>query len=155
MCCDFIRYCPGNLGTRTQNIAMLEGLNHITLSVSDLDTSLTFYREVLGCKGHVKWQNGAYLSVGQLWLCLSQGMANPATDYSHIAFSVCKDNFDRLKRHLLKCGIQQWQVNSSEGDSIYLLDPDGHKLEVHVGSLASRLESLKTKPYKGLEWLED
>lgn len=43
---------------------MLTGLNHITLAVSDIERSLAFYTEILGFVGRVKWQSGAYLSVG-------------------------------------------------------------------------------------------
>ncbi len=50
---------------------MLKGLNHITIAVSDLERSLDFYINALGFKGHVKWRQGAYLSLGDLWLCLS------------------------------------------------------------------------------------
>ncbi len=43
---------------------MLKGLNHITLAVRDVDVSLAFYVDLLGFTGHVKWDRGAYLSVG-------------------------------------------------------------------------------------------
>lgn len=39
----------------------------------------------------------------------------------------------------LRCGGMA-EENLSEGDSLYFLDPDGHKLELHVGSLQSRLD---------------
>lgn len=42
--------------------------------------------------------------------------------------------------------------NKSEGQSFYFLDPDGHKLELHVGDLASRLAQCREKPYSGMRF---
>ncbi|ADZ91614.1 Glutathione transferase [Marinomonas mediterranea MMB-1] len=132
---------------------VVSGLNHITLSVSDLARSLTFYVDLLGMKGHVKWDKGAYLSCGDLWLCLYCDDVSPAGDYTHIAFNVQEADFTTCRDKLRQAGVTEWKVNSSEGDSVYFLDPDGHKLEIHSGNLMSRLESLKEAPYSGLVWL--
>ena len=132
---------------------MLTGLNHITIAVSDLESSLDFYINALGFKGHVKWRQGAYLSLGDLWLCLSVDKPDEKSDYSHIAFSISQQDFTDFSQKLIQLDIAQWKKNKSEGDSLYLLDPDGHKLEIHSGDLYSRLESIKHQPYEGLEWL--
>ena len=132
---------------------MLTGLNHITIAVSDLERSLAFYIKALGFKGHVKWERGAYLSLGDLWLCLSVDKPDEKHDYTHIAFTVSQQNFTDFTNTVIELGIRQWKENKSEGDSLYILDPDGHKLEIHTGDLYSRLESIKHQPYEGLEWL--
>ncbi|MFV8433833.1 fosfomycin resistance glutathione transferase [Vibrio owensii] len=132
---------------------MLTGLNHITIAVSDLERSLDFYINALGFKGHVKWRQGAYLSLGDLWLCLSVDKPDEKSDYSHIAFSISQQDFTDFSHKLIQLDIAQWKENKSEGESLYLLDPDGHKLEIHSGDLYSRLESIKHQPYEGLEWL--
>jgi len=142
---------------------MLTGLNHITLSVKDLELSLYFYHKVLGFKAHAKWDKGAYLSLPGLWLCLSQSqeqgdsddirLKQTNQDYTHLAFSLDARNFEALIFKLCEMKLVQWQKNSSEGQSYYFLDPDGHKLELHLGSLMSRLESLREEPYEGLVWL--
>ena len=49
---------------------MITGLNHLTLSTIDLDTSFNFYRHTLKCKPLAKWKRGAYLLAGDMWLCL-------------------------------------------------------------------------------------
>ncbi|MBT1064128.1 fosfomycin resistance glutathione transferase [Bowmanella sp. Y26] len=132
---------------------MLKGLNHITLAVADVQRSVDFYTLLLGFKGHARWQRGAYLSLGELWLCLSLDKPEPAQDYTHLAFSLDKADFEPFCQRLQQAGTSLWKDNSSEGESLYFLDPDGHKLEAHVGDLTSRLHSLRQHPYDGLQWL--
>ncbi len=132
---------------------MVTGLNHITLAVSDVEKSLGFYSDILGFTGHVKWDTGAYLSANGIWLCLSLDTPSPSKDYSHIAWTVDAKDFASLEERIKATGAKQWKTNRSEGESYYFLDPDGNKLEIHVGSLQDRLESLKQQPYQGLEWI--
>ena len=132
---------------------MLTGLNHLTLTVTDLQRSFDFYKTVLGFRPRAKWDAGAYLSVGDLWLCLSAAenkAVGPSSDYTHFAFSVPQGEFHSFVEHVLTQGALQWKTDTSEGDSCYLLDPDGHKLEVHVGSLETRLAQCRKAPYAGM-----
>ena len=132
---------------------MLQGLNHITIAVTDLEQSLNFYAHLLGMTPHVRWDKGAYLSLNDAWFCLSHDEAKPSQDYSHIALDVAETNFNTIAEKLREANVIEWKQNKSEGLSLYFLDPDGHKLEIHSGNLQSRLESLKSKPYHGLVWL--
>lgn len=132
---------------------MIQGFNHLTLSVADLERSVAFYRDVLGCSLAARWAQGAYLEAGSLWLCLTvvpSGQARPAQGYTHYAFSVGADAFPAYVAGLRAQGVREWQDNRSEGDSLYLLDPDGHRLEIHAGSLASRLAQCCRQPYDGM-----
>lgn len=133
---------------------MISGLNHVTLSVSELERSFRFYVDVLGFKPVAKWVRGAYLVAGDLWFCLSLDdmcRNGPLAEYSHIAFSVPEQDFASATERLMSAKVDVWKENKSEGKSLYVLDPDGHKLEIHVGDLASRIASLKNCPYEGLE----
>ena len=134
---------------------MLTGFNHLTLSVSNLSRSFDFYSNLLGLKPEAIWTTGAYLSLAELWLCLSlsrEAISERATTYTHYAFSINPEDFEQFKNRLLEHGVRAWQKDSSEGDSFYFLDPDGHQLEAHVGSLASRLAACKRQPYDGMKF---
>ena len=133
-------------------LKMLQGLNHITIAVNNLNSSFDFYVELLGFQPQVRWDSGAYLTLGDLWFCLSLDPAHPSQDYTHISLDCAASDFDAIATRLRAAQVIEWKQNSSEGDSLYFLDPDGHKLEIHCGSLHSRLESLREKPYKGLVW---
>ena len=134
---------------------MLSGLNHLTLAVSQLAPSVAFYQQLPGMTLRARWDNGAYFSCGDLWLCLSldpQRRVTPPeeSDYTHYAFSVAEADFAGFAARLEVAGVTMWKVNRSEGASYYFLDPDGHKLELHVGSLAQRLAACREQPYKGM-----
>lgn len=130
----------------------ISGLNHITLAVKDMERSLAFYRDLLGCIVRAVWSDGAYLEAGALWLCLSRDdkmHSSPRPDYSHIAFTVPEKDYAALSNRLeTECTI--WKDNKSEGASTYFLDPDGHKLELHLGTLASRLSYYRSDPSSGV-----
>ncbi len=138
---------------------MLKNLNHLTLAVSDIASSVGFYHHLLGLPLHARWDNGAYLSCDDLWLCLSLDaqrhyIAPQESDYTHYAFSLDENDFAAFVARLADAGVTSWKENKSEGESFYFLDPDGHKLEAHVGSLAQRLAACRVKPYKGMVFFD-
>ena len=133
---------------------MTTGINHITFAVTDLEHALRFYVEVIGCSKVATWTRGAYLRAGETWLCLSLDatVSNvPPRNDSHIAFSFDHKGLAAFRTRLSAVRGVEWKVNSSEGESVYFLDPDGHRLEAHVGSLESRLTALRESPYDGLK----
>jgi len=137
---------------------MLTGLNHLTLAVRELDRSVEFYHRVLGFRLDATWDAGAYLSLGGLWLCLSLDplkAEGPQPDYTHYAFSIAQSQFSSFLARLRAAEVVEWKQNRSEGDSLYFLDPDGHKLEAHVGDLASRLAECRSKPYAGMRFYDE
>lgn len=126
---------------------MITGVNHITLAVKDLPRSIWFYTVILGGKLRADWPRGAYLDLGELWLCLtvSDDPIEPRRDYTHIALGCSDTDFpnlaDRIANH-----AELWQDNSSEGVSLYFFDPDGHKMELLTGTLDTRLTHYRTHP---------
>lgn len=136
---------------------MISGINHVTLAVRDLERSLAFYTRVIGLKPVARWHRGAYLSAGGDWVCLAldpHARRAPLPEYTHLAFSVDHDDFASRVSTIRAQGVVEWKDNTSEGASLYFLDPDGHKLELHAGDLQSRLSSLRDTPYDGLQWFD-
>ncbi|MGX9773235.1 fosfomycin resistance glutathione transferase [Janthinobacterium aestuarii] len=137
---------------------MLTGLNHLTLSVRDLARSIIFYRDTLGLRLHARWDRGAYLSAGELWLCLSlDGQDTPvlaSPGYTHYAFSIAPADFAPFAARLRAASVPEWQQNRSDGDSLYFLDPDGHQLEAHAGNLAQRLAACRAAPYARMQFFD-
>jgi glutathione S-transferase fosA5 len=121
---------------------MITGINHITLSVRSLSESFEFYKNILGFKPLMKKKKSAYLLVGDCWLCIEEDpmvRAQELPEYTHIAFAVDQSNFNLVSEKIKISGAKIFKENKSEGESIYFIDPNGHKLEVHVGDWKSRL----------------
>lgn len=132
--------------------ARVTGLSHVTLAVADVERSLNFYRDLLGLTVRAVWPSGAYLEAGSLWLCLShdsEARTSPHPDYTHLAFSVSKADHAELSERLMEACVL-WKHNMSEGASTYFLDPDGHKLEIHVGSLEREFSTIAKIRRRGL-----
>lgn len=140
---------------------MITGINHITLAVENIERSFAFYKDVLGFTPLCKWEGSAYFLVGDpdqpncLWFCLDRDAHRQSTECStHYAFSVSPQNFKAMSERILQSGVTLFKENTSPGDSLYFLDPDGHKLEIHAGDWRSRIEAKKVNPgnWKNVEW---
>lgn len=142
---------------------MITGINHINIAVKDIDLSFTFYKEVLGFTPLCKSEGSAYFLVGEpdmlgcLWFsldCDRHQVRVPSSCNTHIAFSISEKDFDVLSKKLVNSGAPIFKDNTSPGKSLYFLDPDGHKLELHVGDWKSRVQAKKENAgnWKNVEW---
>lgn len=140
---------------------MITGFNHITLAVKDIERSFTFYRDVLRFTSLCEGEGSAYFLVGDpkqpscLWLCLDRDPHRPETSCNtHYAFSVASEEFKAISNRIIESETIIFKENTSPGDSLYFLDPDGHKLEIHVGDWETRIQSKKENPgnWTNVEW---
>ncbi|GDX41400.1 metallothiol transferase FosB [Armatimonadota bacterium] len=130
----------------------IQGLNHITFSVSELERSLAFYERALKAKLLFREGATAYLDLGGIWIALNEQRNILRYEiyhsYTHTAFTISPTDGEDWKAHLTKQGIsllQDRERSLEEGQSLYFTDPDGHLLELHTGSLAQRLSAYNAK----------
>ncbi|MCH5585441.1 VOC family protein [Shimazuella sp. AN120528] len=125
----------------------MKGFNHLTLRISDLQRSLTFYCDILGMTLVHLARTDAYLEWGTAWICLlekrDQKFPNEGLGMDHVAFTVEESDFHRLVNRMKKQGIPivREPIKRGGGLSFQFQDPDGIVLEIFTGSLKERMKN--------------
>jgi catechol 2,3-dioxygenase-like lactoylglutathione lyase family enzyme len=126
----------------------LKQIDHVVLRIRDLEASLHFYREVLGCsldKVQDKiglWQVRAGSSLidlipldGVLGKIGGAGPQREGRNVDHFALQIAPFDNTAIRAHLAAHNVtitDSGQRYGAEGDgpSIYILDPDGNSVEL-------------------------
>jgi catechol 2,3-dioxygenase-like lactoylglutathione lyase family enzyme len=119
----------------------IEALDHVALSVRDLERSARWYADVLGFKrAHEGMWDGVPIFVGNgdaaiaLFPVREKGGSTShdraAVRTLHFAFRADRENFLRAQDELKKRAIAFDFQNHEISHSIYFRDPDGHQIEI-------------------------
>jgi catechol 2,3-dioxygenase-like lactoylglutathione lyase family enzyme len=119
----------------------VEGIDHIALTVRDVDCSVAWYRDVLGLERRYQdaWGNyPAMVGIGTTSIALfpvegADPKPSPGRDVlamRHFAFRTDRKNFDAARSELNQRGIAVEFQNHGISESIYFHDPDGHEVEI-------------------------
>lgn len=114
---------------------VIESINHIGITVSDLNASIEFYKDLFDFEVTDKSTQGhAYLKMGDIVLSLFEvtGYKNQADSKSRISFYVDEEDFDDALDELEDSGIEivHGPENIRNGKSVVFLDPDRNQIEL-------------------------
>lgn len=131
-----------------RNPIQIRRLDHVVLRVRDLDASLRFWRDALGCPvERASDALGLYqLRAGDSLIDLvpldgplgRAGGAAPGADgrnVDHVALTLVQFDEPSLRAHLTRHGIEPGEVGArygseGTGPSMYIRDPDGNTVEL-------------------------
>jgi len=116
-------------------------IEHVNLTVGDLDRSISFYCDLLDL--HVRWKGpidgerlGAHVGDDRSYLALFQATADGSVDHDYLRpgvnhFGFVVDDLDEARRRLEQLGgTIHLEGNYEPGRRIYFMDPDGHEVEL-------------------------
>lgn len=117
-------------------------LEHVNLTVSDLDRSVAFYRDLLGLR--VRWQReagdlpaAAHVGDDRHYIAMFQaapGGGRPTVDYEAVGlnhFGFVVDDLDAARTRLLELGATpHGEADYEPGRRLYFYDPDGIEVEL-------------------------
>jgi catechol 2,3-dioxygenase-like lactoylglutathione lyase family enzyme len=124
----------------------VEGIDHVAMSVSDVERAAQWYIDVLGFKRlHEGMWDGVpvFIGRGTTALALFPIRANERSISDrggirmlHLAMRANRKNFLAAQEELKQRGIRFEFQDHEVAHSIYFRDPDGHRLEITTYELA-------------------
>lgn len=119
----------------------VDQIDHVALTVSDVERSVAWYQEVLGLERRYEDVWGGYPGVvcaGTTCLALfpaDTGEPKPPPDRDtlamrHVAFSVDGAGFEAAQERFRELGIEFEPADHGISHSVYISDPDGHQIEI-------------------------
>ena len=115
---------------------VIESVNHISLTVSDLEKSVEFYREMFDFETVEKYstENQRFMRMGEILISLNQMNNFKSSESSKpiVSFYVDEEDFEDAVDELNEIGIDivYGPENIRNGKTIVFVDPDNNKIEL-------------------------
>ncbi len=113
---------------------VIESINHLGLTVSNLENSVNFYKELFDFDIIENNANQVYIKEGDIILCLEeeQDYKNQKNTKNRVSFLIDEDDFDDAVDELKEKNIPIvfGPENIRKGQSVVFLDPDGNQIEL-------------------------
>ena len=117
----------------------IERIDHLNITVADIDRSMAFYKKVLGMEAETIAEGRAALLFGQQKIHLDaaggpMAMTGDKRMPAHICF-VTETPVTDIKAHLARCDVPVRMEGPRAGaigtiQSVYIDDPDGNSIEI-------------------------
>ncbi len=126
----------------------IRNIDHVVLRVADLERSMRFYCQVLGCEldrrrkklGMVHLRAGASMLdlvdvKGKIGKRYGPAAGDQGRNVDHLAFRVEAFDEAQMRAHLEAHGVEPGEVktlygNEGDGPAMYIEDPDGNTVEL-------------------------
>jgi len=119
----------------------LERIDHVAITVSNVERSVKWYKEILGLERYYEGEwDGIPIMMGKGGTCIAlfkvkSNRPSPSPDWNtlammHLAFRADRKNFEEAQKILKQKGIKFRFADHSISHSIYFKDPDRHELEI-------------------------
>ncbi len=121
---------PSSFAISPEPVAIGRSMNHVSLSVNDVQRSADFYQQVLGMNIISRPANGGInMGLGSESFLGLYNLSNPGGMH-HLCIGVDDYNPDelaeKLKAHGITANVNRDPANrTSGGDQLYFTDPDG------------------------------
>ena len=115
---------------------VIEAMDHIGITVSNLDKSIDFYRELFDFEIVEKFADTrqAFLRVSDIMIGLFEveGYKNVEGTKNHLSFFIDEEDFDDAVDEIQEKEIiiVNGPENIRKGKSVIFLDPDGNQIEL-------------------------
>lgn len=127
-------------------LARVHQLDHVALSVADLDRSRRWYEDTLGLERRYEdaWPGfPVVLCAGEACVALFPGPAGqPIADarggLRHVAFRTDRAGFETSRHALERHGVEMHFEDHGICHSLYLRDPDGYQVEITSSEVPAR-----------------
>ena len=131
-----------NVGRAQDDVLRARTLNHVSLIVSDLERSASFYQRVFGMPVMSRQATGVNLAAGDAFVGIYQGAPGTTAEINHLCLGLSDFDPERTLAALADAGVAGESRTRDGVTQLYCADPDGLRVQLQDVSFCGGLGAL-------------